>query len=92
MKMFIGLWPKHPRDKTHIKHSRFCKMSIPSSILEQRYTFTKASLCLYKLALTFLLVCFQDGEIIYTDWAQGKDECEQGENHSILDCCTFIKW
>lgn len=40
MKMFIGLWPKETRDKTPIKHSRFCKTSIPSSILEQRYIFT----------------------------------------------------
>lgn len=46
----------------------------------------------YGKSATFVLVCFQDGEIVYTDWAQEKDDSEQGENHNIMDWCTFIQW
>lgn len=34
-------------------------------------------------------VCFQDGEIVYTDWTQGKEESDQGEYCNILHCYTF---
>lgn len=36
-------------------------------------------------------VYFQDGEIVYTDWTQGKEESDQGEHLNFLDCYTFAQ-
>lgn len=53
-------------------------------------TLTKETRKMFHISASF--VYFQDGEIVYTDWTQGKDESDQGEHQKIpyLHICTML--
>lgn len=53
-------------------------------------TLTKETRKMYHVSASF--VYFQDGEIVYTDWTQGKDESDQGEHQKIphLHICIML--
>lgn len=38
-----------------------------------------------------IFVYLQDGEIVYTDWTQPKEESDQGECPNVLHCYTFVQ-